>query len=471
MSNKELPRFMDWIEEQHVKEAVDSHQMFMALICVAHAGSIPHGSLSKLTNLPGPSAYQRRSAAGSSSSPRSTIQYFDAIGRLELLYKDPHPLLLRYKDRLPEILHAIGEPIPDSYPVLRSLIREYALQDGASYATRVAAAVAYMKLSGNTDLKLFDETWWKSIQSLVEQIPDQIGVTYEYYSPSGTPNFVGAIPGVQRTPSVDLALEFLYPDKIGEERLARFEQLRPSFRQVSNRLFENAKKGWKAFTDLSIAQHEDFPLKIGENQIARFYRIKDALLRSEERLRQRWRIHEESLKVEGGTLQEVSNSFLIHNLVLMSCISKSERSCGLCLTPALGHEWMELIDRCDQNKDGYLSEKESISECAQSIGLPAEVIAKAKYFRIQNYVEWRTAAVHENDAAFADEWRLAEFEFQAYDANKNGVLESKEYLDFELGRVGFSRAKEDLEKLTIPSIIKVHCLTSSQYRGGSIRLN
>ncbi|XZE46584.1 protein kinase domain-containing protein [Pirellulaceae bacterium SH467] len=475
MSNEELPRFMDWIEEQHVKGAVDSHQMFMALIRVAHTGPIPHGSISRLTysTLPRsrPSASPTRSVTESSSSPRSTIQYFDALGRLEFLYKAPHPLLLRYKDRLPEILHAIGEPIPESYPVLRSLIREHALQDGASYATRVAAAVAYMKLSGNTDLKLFDETWWKSIQSLVVQIPDQIGVTYEYYSPGGAPKFVAAIPGVQRTPSLDLAMEFLYPDKTGEERLARFEQLRPSFRQVSNRLLGNAKRGWKAFTDLAIAQHEDFPLKIGENQIARFYRIKENLPWTEESLRQRWRIHEESLKVEGGTLQEMSNSFLVHNLVLMSCISKPERSFGLCLNPAIGHEWMELLDRCDRNKDGYLSEKESVSEYAQSIGLPAEVIAKAKYFRIQNYVDWRADSVQENDAAFADEWRLSQFEFQAYDTNKNGILESNEYSDFELGRLGFSRAKEDLEKLTIPSIIKVHCLTSSQYRGGSIRFD
>ncbi|AMV33285.1 Serine/threonine-protein kinase PrkC [Pirellula sp. SH-Sr6A] len=476
LANEKLPRVMDWVEEQHVKEAADAHHLFLALIGVDHSGSMPRWSISKLRDLYSPEL--NAATFRSSTGRRSALSYpvyevppiVDVVSRLEYLNQDPHPLLLRYKDRLPEILNSIGAPIPELCPVLRRLMREVALQDEASYATRVAAAVAYMKLGGTADLEPFDETWWKTVKTLVEQIPDQMSTQYDYYSPSDNSRFA-AIPGVQRTPSLDLALEFLHPDKTGEERLARFEQLRPSFRLVSNRLLGNAKTGWKAFTDLAIAQHEDFPLKIGENQIARFYRIKEALLRSEDRLRQSWRTHEESLKVEGGTLQKVSNSFLIHNLVLMSCISKPERSFGLCLTPALGHEWMELLDRCDQNKDGYLSEKESVSEYAQSIGLPAEVIATAKYFRIQNYVDWRADSVQENDAALTDEWRLSQFEFQAYDTNKNGVLESNEYSDFELGRLGFSRAKEDLEKLTIPSIIKVHCLTSSQYRGGSIRLD
>jgi serine/threonine protein kinase len=467
MSNEELPRFMDWIEEQHVKGAVDSHQMFMALICADHNGPIPHGSLSRLTSstLPRsrPSASPTRSVTEPSSSPRSTIQYFDALGRLEFLYKAPHPLLLRYKDRLPEILHAIDTPIPETCPVLRTMMREFAQREDAPYATRVAAAVSYMKVGDNIDLKLFDESWWKAVQSLVEQIPDQMKVTYDFYSPHARPNIVVAIPGVKRTPAVDLALELLYPNKTGKERKARVEQLNPSLREVTNRLLKNAQTGWKILTDLAIAQHEDFPLKIGENLIVRFSRIKENLPWTEESLRQRWRIHEESMKVEGGTLQEMSNSFLIHNLVLMTYLRESSRSLGFCLNPVLGHEWMELLDRCDRDKDGYLSVTESLSEYAQSIGLPPDINTKVKHFYIQNYLNWRAGSIDENDVAFSDDWRLSEFEFQAYDRNKNGVLETVEYPYQELVRQGIS-TNMDLKKASLPVIIKARCLASPQDR-------
>lgn len=464
LSNENLHRFLEWIEEQHVKEAVDAHQMFLSLIGVYSTGPTPSGALSKveITRSRG-GATQNRSATNGSSNTQYSVSSVDVFARLEFLFQDPHPLLLRYKDRMPEILHSLNAPIPESCPVLRTMLREYAMKEDSHYATRVAAAVSYMKVGDNIDLQLFDEPWWKTVQSLVEKIPEQMTVSYDYYSPHARPNVVVAIPGVKRTPAVDLVLELLYPNKTGKERIARVEKLKPSLRFVSNRLLENAKKGWKTFTDLAIAQHEDFPLKIGENLIVRFARIKESLLRSQESLRQSWRSHEENLNIGGRESQEMSNSFLIHNLVLMTYLPDSNKSLGFCLNPALGHEWMELLDRCDRDKDGYLSVTESVSEYAQNIGLPPDINTRVKHFYIQNYLHWRADSIDKDDVAFSDDWRLSEFEFQAHDRNKNGVLETVEYPYLELVQQGIS-TNRDLEKASLPDIIKARCLASSQDR-------